>query len=303
MYIGIDIGGTKTAIGLGKMTGERIEIRSSSRIPTDAPSGPLAFFERAVQALEQLMAEQHLGREDLKGIGIGCTGPIDVKKGIIMNPYTLPGWESFELADRFSQRFQVPVSMENDVNVILLGEIALSQLHDKNVSLIMFGTGIGISCYQSGTLHTTRSSYHPEMGHTLVSETGPECYCGNHGCMESLVSGKALNASAREAGFDDFEGLYQHYLAGDERAVALMERKLHQMASGIWNILLIFHSDIVILGGGLMQKFYGFFSEQLTRHIPGSVDFTGKFVFSRTHPDDTSSLVGAITLIQETLKS
>jgi glucokinase len=303
MYIGIDIGGTKTAIGIGQMIGGHVEIRSSSRILTDAPAGPLAFIERAVQTIDRLIVEQHLVREELQGIGIGCTGPIDVKKGIIMNPYTLPGWESFELADRFRQRFKVPVRMENDVNVILLGEVALSQLYHKNVSLIMFGTGIGIACYQSGSLHTTRSSYHPEMGHTIVSETGPACYCGNHGCMESLVSGKAINASAREAGFDDFEGLYQHYLEGDERAVALMERKLHQMASGIWNILLIFHSDIVILGGGLMQKFYDFFSEQLTRHIPGSVDFTGKFVFSSTHPDDTSSLVGAITLIQESLTS
>lgn len=303
MYIGIDLGGTKTAIGLGHVAGERIEICSSIRIPTKAGAGPLAFFQRAVKTMDQLLQEQHMTREDLKGIGIGCTGPIDAKKGIIMNPYTLPGWESFEIADWFHEVFKVPVRIDNDVDVILLGEIALSQMQHKSVSLIMFGTGIGIACYQQGSLHTTRSSYHPEMGHTIISESGPACYCGNQGCMESLVSGKALNASAREAGFEDFEGLYQKYLEADEQAIALMERKLQQMAAGIWNILLIFHSDIVILGGGLMHTFYDFFSEHLTRYIPQSADFTGNFVFLKTHPGDLSGMVGAITLIQESIES
>ncbi len=302
MYFGIDIGGTKTAIGLGYVAGEDMEIQSSIHIPTNAGSGPLAFFDRAVKAMNQLIQEQHITRKDLKGIGIGCTGPVDVKRGVIMNPYTLPGWESFEIVDQFHEVFKVPVSIGNDVDVILLGEIALSQMYDKNVSLIMFGTGIGISCFQQGSLHTTGSLYHPEMGHTIISESGPACYCGNRGCMESLVSGKALNASAQEAGFADFEGLYQKYLESDEQAVAIMERKLRQMASGIWNILLIFHSDIVILGGGLMDTFYDFFSEQLLQYIPQSVDFTGNFVFLRTHPGNLSGMVGAITLIQESLK-
>ncbi len=303
MYFGIDIGGTKTAIGLGYVDGERTEIRSSIRIPTYAKAGPLAFFNRAVKAMDQLMQEQHITREALKGIGIGCTGPIDVGRGIIMNPYTLPGWESFGIVGQFHEVFKVPVSIENDVDVILLGEIALSQMYHKNVSLIMFGTGIGISCYQQGSLHTTGSPYHPEMGHTIISESGPACYCGNRGCMESLVSGKALNASAQEAGFNDFEGLYQNYLEADEHAVAIMERILRQMAAGIWNILLVFHSDIVILGGGLMDTFYDFFSEQLLQYIPQSVDFTGNFVFLRTHPGNLSGMVGAITLIQESIQS
>lgn len=303
MYFGIDLGGTKTAIGLGYGEGERIEIRCSIRIPTHAKAGPLAFFQRAVEAMDKLLFDNNMNRNCLKGIGIGCTGPIDSEKGIIMNPYTLPGWESFDIADRFHEVFRVPVSIGNDVDVILLGEIALSQMHHKNVSLIMFGTGIGISCYQQGSLHTTSSRYHPEMGHTIVSESGPPCYCGNQGCMESLVSGKALNASAREAGFNNFEDLYQKYLEADELAVALMEKKLHQMASGIWNILLVFHSDIVILGGGLMHTFYDFFTEQLSKYIPKSVDFTGNFVFLKTHTGDLSGIVGAITLVQESRES
>jgi glucokinase len=296
MYIGIDIGGTKTAIGLAERTPEGMCIRSNIRIPTRASAGAPAFFKRAVRGIRQLIEDNQI---ELQGIGIGCTGPVDSTNGIINNPYTLNNWEAFAIVDQFVQEFHVPVRIENDVNVILLGEIELSSLHQEEVALFMIGTGVGIACYHHKALHTTTSHYHPEMGHMVISDTGPLCYCGNRGCLESLISGGAWNFAAKEAGFRNFEGLYHHYQDNDTNATVIMENKLRQMAAGIWNILLVFKPSIIFLGGGLMQKYYDFFVQKMTSYIPSASDFSGNFHFMKTHEADISAIVGAALLVEE----
>lgn len=293
MYIGIDIGGTKIALGLVDQKGE---ILSQGRIPTLAEEGP----KNALDRMEAELRRQGGGLFSdgrLRGIGIGCAGPVDSRRGVVMNPYTLPGWEEFPLADELSRRFGVPARLENDVNTVLLGEVALGGWKDKDVLLVMVGTGVGVAFYRKeGLLHRTRSVYHPEMGHLVIEPDGPDCYCGRRGCLESLVSGSALHRIAAEEGFGDFRSLIAAAESGDVAAGALINQGARRLASGIWNLQIILQPEVVVLGGGIMDDHFDLFKEKILTHLPEREDFNGRFSLKPSQGGDRPALLGAALL-------
>lgn len=294
MYIGIDIGGTKIVIGI---IDANYNIIDKKRFSTNPEQGPDSALDKIITRIEKLCRKVEIKPEDLTGIGIGCAGPIDTTKGIIMNPYTLPGWENFSITEKLHNYFNVPVLIENDVNVVLLGEIHISRLYKQHVVLAMFGTGVGISVYQGERLYSTHTNYNPELGHIIISETGPDCYCGNSGCIESLVSGKALNERAAEFGFSDFREVYESYLNGSEIAECYIDQSAKYIAAGLWNVMLVFHPGVIILGGGIMEEYYNLFIDRIMQYLPNKDDFTGNFKIIPSHGHDVPALTGAARLI------
>ena len=293
MYIGIDIGGTKIALGL---VDEKGEILFQGRIPTLAQEGPEGALDRMEAELRRL-GEGLFDGGRLRGIGIGCAGPVDYRRGVVMNPYTLPGWEEYPLAEEISRRFGVPARLENDVNTVLLGEVALGRWEKKDVLLVMVGTGVGVAFYRKdASLHRTRSVYHPEMGHLIIEPDGPDCYCGRRGCLESLASGSALHRIAAEEGFGDFRSLIAAAGSGSSAARDLLNQAARRLAAGIWNLQIILQPEVVVLGGGIMDDYFHFFKEEILNHLPEREDFNGRFTMKPSHGGDRPALLGAAQL-------
>src|SRR5690349_19245194 len=113
---GIDIGGTKIAVALETIEGERVTAR---RFPTRVELGPAKILENIAVAIEEMLAESETG---LTAIGIGCPGPIDIERGLVLSPSNLPDWVDFPIVELLGKRFDVPILLDNDANAAALGE-------------------------------------------------------------------------------------------------------------------------------------------------------------------------------------
>ncbi len=284
-YGAVDIGGTKIAAGIVKNN----KLQASCTFPTSPGNGIENAVERINSALNKMR-----GETKLSGIGIGSTGPINPDTGVYGDAYNLPGWQGQNIVKIMEGISGVKTAVENDLNAALLGEVILSNLYQKDVLLMMFGTGVGISFYKSGGLYKTRLPHHPEMGHLLVMPNGPECVCGQHGCIESLLSGTALNQQSQNAGFSDFDELcIKSY--SDPKAKQLLKNIKQAFQTAAWNLALLFQPDILFLGGGIVNAHYDLFKGFLD-DIPWHSDFAAPFEIAPLSYQD-ASLIGAASLV------
>jgi len=289
IVVGIDIGGSKVRVGALDKQGDLLAMKET---PIEAQQGPQAGLERIAGLIETVLNDNRVTRVskqiNLGGIGIGCTGPIDPLRGIVNNPYTLPTWENVPLRDWLSDRFGALVTLENDADVAALGEYWMGAGKGvKRLYAITVGTGIGTAVILNGEIYRGLDGYHPEGGHQVIDPNGPLCYCGSHGCWESLASGPAIAQSAQhmmkllleeeEALADaerDAERLrlkesalfaYQSEeiearliaeLAkkGDPLARKIIEQAAYYFSLGIVNIIILFTPDMIVLSGGVMEN-------------------------------------------------
>lgn len=186
---GIDIGGTKCAVSIGKTTGtDRIEICYKEKFLT--PDSPL----EAVKRMTEILAAMVDAHEEivLEAIGISCGSPLDSKKGLIMCPPNLPDWDHIDVVTPFARRFGVPVQVQNDANACGLAEwLWGAGRGTQNMIFLTFGTGLGAGLILDGKLYCGTCDMAGEVGHVRLSEDGPEGY-GKKGSFEGFCSGGGI---------------------------------------------------------------------------------------------------------------
>jgi glucokinase len=196
----------------------------------------------------------------LLGIGIGCTGPVFPEQGTIGKVEFMPGWEGANLVQALSSLIGVTVALENDADAAALGEWAWGV--GKGTSsflLVTVGTGIGAGLVLNGQLYRGVGAAHPEMGHHVIDPNGPLCFCGVHGCWESLSSGPALERWA-QAQHPQAHALSAREICalaeqGEPSALAAVQRTAHYFAIGLANLVTLYIPECIALGGGLMQAY------------------------------------------------
>lgn len=291
----IDIGGTKVDVGIVERGGA---VLLHQTFPT--PLGKKAasnFVKQIGGVLHTQMEELDLDWANLQGIGIGCAGPVNPEKGTVENPHTLPGWDGFNLVKEFKKVTGLSVVLENDANAGLMGEVVLKHLEKKRVLLIMFGTGIGVAAYSEGRLYRAGRGHHPEMGHMILDIDGPRCYCGHQGCFEVLCSGTALNRVAENNGFNGFDALYEQSQKGNMVAQKIMNTVGNFLLAGVWNLMPIFKPDALILGGGLVRRYFSFFEKTISSNFGNNPCFLNPFNILQAEQGVNSVLIGAAELV------
>jgi glucokinase-like ROK family protein len=253
----VDIGGTKIAVGVVDEDGR---VRARGECPTDAQRGLADGLKRITEMLRQTTAQ---AGGSLRGIGIGCTGPVNPRLGTIGNVEFLPGWEGASLAGALSQALGVPAVIENDADAAALGEWAWGTGRGTNTFLLVtVGTGIGVGVIINGKLYRGVDGAHPELGHHVVDPTGPGCFCGAHGCWESMACGPAMERWA-QANPPQGRRLSARELCnlaeqGDAAAQAAIQRTACYLGLGIANLVTMFAPEMIALGGGLLQSHHLF---------------------------------------------
>lgn len=291
----VDIGGTKILVGI---VDDKGNVHEQDVFPTiTGEGGAEKSSVIIVENLRYQARKMSIPFDDLEGIGIVCAGPVDSAKGIVKNPYTLSGWEGCSLVGLMTELSGLKSSIENDVNGALLGEVYLRGLENNRVMMVSFGTGIGVAVCYYGKLHLLGEHFHPEMGHTIVDNDGPDCYCGHKGCFESLWSGAALNHRAAEIGFTRFDNLFEAWKNGNPVASEFMGVAKRQFKNGIWNLMTVFKPDTLILGGGLMKSYFNFAEELIGEDLLGAYDFVENYRVLEACKVADSALVGASRLI------
>lgn len=267
---GIDIGGTKIAVGVCDAAGS---ILAQRQFPTEAAAGFDRAIERMAAAIRECLAESGRNVADLAGIGIGCAGPVDPRRGTIDNPYTLPTWDGVDIVTPLGERFGgIAVRLENDADAALVGEAACGAGRGcERLVMLTFGTGVGSGVLLGGQVYRGARDVHPELGHLPITADGPDCYCGLRGCFESLASGSAIADAATKAGFRDAAHVFQATDAGDPKARGIVDRALDAVFRGVWTVQHTFVPERIILGGGVIDHQFARFAEAAERGVSQAV--------------------------------
>ncbi|MBX7136420.1 MAG: ROK family protein [Oligoflexia bacterium] len=184
-YLGVDIGGTKSAVCLGDQNGMLLDKRS---FPTNEPAGP----EDCIKALLTSAHELLRGRNTVKAIGIACGSPLDPDLGIIQSPANLKSWVDVPIVEIFSREFSLPAYLDNDANAGALAEYCFGAGKGcRHMAFLTFGTGMGAGLILNGQIYRGANCYAGEIGHFRLAPEGP-IGCRKAGSFEGFCSGGGI---------------------------------------------------------------------------------------------------------------
>ena len=182
LLAGVDIGGTKCAVGLGWAEAGTVTPLHKRRFPT--PATPEAALAQLVTDLETLVREQGEGAP--AAVGVSCGGPLNSTQGLILSPPNLPGWDAVDVVSPFREHFGVPAALQNDANACALAEWQWGAGRGcRSMVFLTFGTGMGAGLILDGQLYAGITDMAGEVGHVRLAEDGPLGY-GKRGSFEGF---------------------------------------------------------------------------------------------------------------------
>jgi len=249
----------------GRILGHRDE-------PAEIEAGPEVGLGRVEELFDQLLATTHGVPGALWGIGIAVPGPVEFATGRPVSPPIMPGWDRYPIRERFAARFGAPVWVDNDVNVLALGEwrSGVAAGHD-DVVVVKIGTGIGAGIISGGRLHRGAQGSAGDVGHIqVVDDPAVICRCGNIGCLEARAGGAALGqlgaAAARDGrsarlrtaldqrGRVTAEDVARAASSGDPVAVAMLQEAGRLVGSMLASVVNFFNPSLIVIGGGVANS-------------------------------------------------
>ncbi len=282
LFLGVDIGGTKVAVGAVNGAGKILQQARNPMLANGMAEGGLAAVNAAIDSF----ISSDVGPQ-IQGIGICAPGPLDPRTGIVLNPPNVPCWRNFPLADRITTRYRVPVKVDNDANAAALAETRWGAAKGyRYVFYATIGTGIGTGIVFDGKIYHGATGSAGEGGHVTVDYRGPVCACGKRGCIETLAAGPAIGARARAKIASDSnrrtsildlsggavaaitsEKVGQAYAAGDAMAREVLLETVELLIPWLGNIVDVLDPDVLVVGGGvaaLLKPFY----EEIHNQLP-----------------------------------
>lgn len=286
-WVGFDLGGTKM---LSRIYNEQLESQGKSRNKTKGYEGKKAGLDRIAKTIRESMDSASINKDQIKGIGIGCPGPLDLSRGIIHEAPNL-GWTDVHVKDYLEDQFKCPVVMLNDVDAGVYGEYCHGAGRNTRTVIGVFpGTGIGGGCVYDGQIIRGKNASCMEIGHVQVAPEGPLCGCGRRGCLEAVASRLVIASQAAAAAYrgqaphlletagSDLKNIRSGALAasvaaGDiavENIVREAARHIGRAVAGVVNLI---GPDVVVLGGGLVEAMPNLFVTEVsttakTRALP-----------------------------------
>lgn len=261
--IGVDLGGTNLRIAAVEEDGKVLE---KVTLGTRVKDGRDHVIGDMCDAILQVSSKLR-GSGELLGVGIGVPGIIDMDTGTLHESPNLPGWQEYPVRNEIERRIGTHIVLENDANSAALGEKWLGAARDyDDMCMLTLGTGVGGGIIFGGRIWHGMNGMAAELGHITVEPNGPECGCGNKGCVEQLASATALVRMAREAAESgkapelaramtdnpEFSSKLLHGLAqqGNRPAQEVFRRAGRALGMAIADLINIFNLPIFVIGGG-----------------------------------------------------
>jgi glucokinase len=258
--VGIDLGGTFVKYALVSEAGEII---TDGKLPVGGKAKREDILEAVKKSIQNVI--DTATAKYVKVIGIGIGSPGIVCDGVVQGGAdNLDRWYDLDLAGIFSNKFNLPVFVDNDANVMGLGEAVYGAAKDcTDVIFITVGTGIGGAIVANGELYGGYKNRGTEMGHVTIAHDGIECNCGGRGCLEAYASTTALIHQYAETTGKKAEDLDGHYIveqfkANEPAAVKCMQNHIDYLGHGIAGFINTFAPQKVVIGGGISEagQFY-----------------------------------------------
>ncbi|MEV7965973.1 ROK family protein [Sphaerisporangium sp. NPDC088356] len=311
-FAGIDVGATSVDVAV---TDGELRVLGHVTEPCDIRSGPAHVLDR-VLVLAGKLREQGVFTQ-LHGAGIGVPGPVSFAEGVPVVPPIMPGWDRYPVRETVSQELGCPAMLDNDVNIMALGELHAGLARQVgDFLLVKIGTGIGCGIVVDGKIYRGVSGSAGDIGHICVDQLGPVCACGNTGCLEAYSGGAALARQAQAvassgaspylaerlaaAGTLSAEDVAAAAAQGDSAAVQLIRDGGHRIGQVLAGLVSFFNPGLLIIAGGVARLGHLLLAEIRSvvyrRSLPLA---TGDLPIVLSELNDTAGVVGAARLISD----
>jgi glucokinase-like ROK family protein len=262
-FAAVDLGASSVDVEIVNGRLEPIAARSET---IDIRSGPKAVLATVNDILGKFRAEGAFQR--LNAIGIGVPGPVSFRDGVPVSPPIMPGWDRYPVRDVLAREHGCPVVVDNDVNIMALGEVYGGVAHAAtNLLFVKIGTGIGCGIYLGGEVYRGSDGCAGDIGHIKVEDNGPQCACGNVGCLEALFGGAALARDATAEARAGSSTMLAERLAandtvtasdvadgaaaGDPVCIRLIRDGGRRVGNVLAGLVSFINPSMIVIGGGL----------------------------------------------------
>ena len=260
--LGFDIGGTKCAVMTANWDGKEIELLKKDKCQTDRSLTPTQIIDKLMAMADKILD----GKPE--AIGISCGGPLDSKKGVIMSPPNLPGWDNVEIVKQLEAHYGVPAHLQNDANACAVAEWKFGAGRGcRNVVFMTFGTGLGAGFILDGKLYSGTNDNAGELGHIRLDKFGPVGF-GKTGSFEGFCSGGGLAQLGYMKALEKAQsGEYPMYFkkgmttadvtaktvadaadAGDETALEVYRLCGEYLGKGLSIVIDLLNPEVIVIG-------------------------------------------------------
>ncbi|CAN5200704.1 ROK family protein [soil metagenome] len=251
--LGVDIGASHVRIAISDLTGK---MQAESAVAMEVAAGPEAVLGWVVDGATRLLSE--LGRKpsDVLAIGVGLPGPVEHSSGRPTNPPIMPGWDRFDVPGWFGTTFEAPVLVDNDVNIMALGEREYAWPDVDHLVFVKVATGIGSGVISSGLLQRGAQGTAGDIGHVYVARgSDVPCNCGNRGCLEALASGPALGRALRVQGLEasSSQDVVELVKRGNIDAIQAVRQAGRDIGEVLTTCVSLINPSVIVVGGSLAQ--------------------------------------------------
>ena len=300
IIIGIDVGGTNTKCGLIDTQGR---VMKRARLDTKQYGANRGLLFAALLDMVSGLIQQYPGaRSDIQGIGIGLPGLIDTEKGIVKFLPNIPGWRNVPLKRVVESKFGLRTFIENDVNLITLGEWRYGAgAGYRNIVCVTLGTGVGGGLILDNRLYRGEGFAAGELGHMPLMRNGPQCNCGGAACFERYVGNSVLQEKARKLFRDKtitLEKVSALAARNDPRALAFWNETAVTIGDALTGVVNLLNPKLIVIGGGI-AKAHRFLFKTITDTIKArAMSVQGAmFRIKRAQLGDDAGLIGARVLV------
>ncbi|MGH9211835.1 MAG: ROK family protein [Acidimicrobiales bacterium] len=305
VVLSADLGATHCRLAVSDLA---CNVLAEQPAEQDIAAGPDAVLAWLQERFAELLAETGRTPADVRGIGIGVPGPVEFAAGRAVSPPIMPGWDGVPIPPAFAERYpEVPVLVDNDVNVMALGEYWTSWRHAcDDLLFIKVATGIGCGIVSGGAIHRGADGTAGDLGHVQVADAGDAlCRCGNRGCVEAVASGGALARELSSIGIEtrhsrDVVALVR---AGNSQALTMVRQAGRLVGEVLAGAVNFFNPAVIVIGGDLAHAHEQFFAgvrEVVYRRSTALA--TRHLELARSRLDDRAGVIGcAVTVIEQIL--
>ncbi len=253
VVIGADLGATHALVALTDLRG-RVVAEKAFEIEISA--GPEVVLDRVARTGRALLSGAGRRRDELAGVGIGLPGPVEHSTGRPVLPPIMPGWDNYDVPAHLSTSLGGPVLVDNDVNLMALGEHATMYPHVEQMIFVKVATGIGAGIISGGRLHRGAQGAAGDLGHVAALHgDGIRCTCGNVGCLEAVASGPAVVRALLEHGIHagDTRGLVRLAKSGDLAAATAVRDAGREIGHVLATCVSLLNPSVIAVGGLMAQ--------------------------------------------------
>ncbi len=300
VVLSADLGATHARVAVTDL-GTTVLAERAAEVSIDrGPEETLGWLQRT---FEEMLAETGHRPDEICGIGVGLPGPVEHSSGRPVNPPIMPGWDGFPVPEWLGSRLGAPVLVDNDVNIMALGEHWAARPEADHLIFVKIGTGIGCGIISDRRLHRGAQGAAGDIGHIRVaSALDTVCRCGNVGCLEAVASGAAMSAKLSADGVraEDSRDVVRLVRGGNTHAVQLIRQAGREVGDVLASIVNFFNPSVIVVGGDISeageQVLAGLREVIYSRSLPLA---TQHLTITASELGDRAGVIGAAVMVIE----